>query len=141
MPVRITWDARPGQQWWGTVEHMPTQVIALGTRTVGEVSTIIQNPNHDLLPGVSVNATITSRVQKDAVSIPKAALRTLNGGPGAYVLKARELKWTSVKTGVSDVNNVEILSGLQVGQYVADRVVEPSDAEIKNGMRVRPLKD
>lgn len=141
LPVRITWDARPGQQWWGKVEHMPTEVIALGTRTVGEVSTIIQNPNHDLLPGVSVNATIVSRVQKDAMSIPKAALRTLNGNSGAYVLKGGSLTWTRVQTGISDVNNVEILSGLRNGDLVADRVVEPSDAEIRAGMRVRPLKD
>ncbi|MBV9223641.1 MAG: efflux RND transporter periplasmic adaptor subunit, partial [Acidobacteriaceae bacterium] len=37
MPVMITWDARPGQKWWGEVNKLPTQVVALGTRTVGEI--------------------------------------------------------------------------------------------------------
>lgn len=141
MPVSITWDARPGQTWWGHVDKLPTQVIALGTRTVGEVTTIVDNPNHDLLPGVTVNATIVSQVVNDALSIPKAALRAMNGANGVYRLNGRSLVWTPVKTGVSDVNNVQILSGLKQGVRVADRVVEPSDAELRDGMRVRPTLD
>jgi HlyD family secretion protein len=141
LPVTITWDARPGQKWLGRVEKLPTEVIALGTRTVGEVTTIVQNPNHDLLPGVTVNATITSKLVNDALSIPKAALRTLRGANGVYTLHGDTLAWTPVRTGASDVNNVEILSGLQQGDRVADRVVEPSDAEIRNGLRVRALGD
>lgn len=134
--VRITWDARPGQTWWGRVDRLPTEVVALGTRTVGEVSTIVDNPNHDLLPGVTVNATIVSKVQPDALSIPKAALHTFNSRTGVYKLAGDKLEWTPVITGVSDVNYVEITSGLETGQLVADRVLEPSDAEIRNGMRV-----
>ncbi len=38
---------------------------------------------------------------------------------------------------MSDINNVQILDGLKQGDRVADRVVEPSDAEITNGMRVK----
>jgi HlyD family secretion protein len=138
MPVSITWDARPGQKWWGRVDKLPTQVIALGTRTVGEVTTVVDNPNHDLLPGVTVNATIISQVVKDALSIPKAGLRTINGTDGVYKLVGKTVVWTPVKTGVSDINNVQILSGIGPGDRVADRVLEPSDAEITNGMRVRP---
>ncbi len=137
LPVTITWDARPGQKWMGRVEKLPTEVIALGTRTVGEVTTVVDNPNHDLLPGVTVNVTITSQLVKDALSIPKAALRTLRAVDGVYKLQGNTLVWTPVKTGASDVNNVQILSGLQEGDRVADRVVEPSDAEISDGMRVR----
>lgn len=141
MPVSITWDARPGQTWWGHVDKVPTEVIALGTRTVGEVTTVVDNPNHDLLPGVTVNATVVSKVVKDALSIPKAALRTINGRNGVYQLNGRSIVWTPVTTGISDVNNVQILSGLQQGAKVADRVVEPTDAELNNGMRVRPAVD
>lgn len=139
LPVTITWDARPGQKWSGRVEKLPTEVIALGTRTVGEVTTVVDNPNHDLLPGVTVNATVTSKLVNDALSIPKAALRTLGGSNGVYKLRGDSLAWAPVKTGASDVNNVEILSGLQQGDRVADRVVEPSDAEIKDGIRVKAV--
>jgi len=138
MPVRITWDARPGQEWWGSVDRLPTEVVAQQTRTVGEVTTIVQNPNHDLLPGVTVNATIISAVAKDSLAIPKAALRTLRGASGVYKLSGKTAVWTPVKAGVSDVNNVQILSGLQLGDRVAE---QGGDIEIKNGMRVNPVLD
>jgi RND family efflux transporter MFP subunit len=141
MPVSITWDARPGQKWWGRVDRLPTQVVSLQARTVGEVTTIVNNPNHDLLPGVTVNATIISKVENDTLSIPKAALRTIRGSTGVYKLRGNSLVWTPVKTGISDINNVQILSGLELGDRVADRVIEPSDAEITNGMRVRAAID
>jgi len=137
MPVTITWDALPGKQWAGHVDRRPSQVIALGTRTVGEVATIVDNPNHDLLPGVTVNATIVSRVVKDAVSVPKAALRSMHGETGVYLLAGDRLRWTLVKAGPSDINNVEILSGVSTGDKVADRVVDPSDAELTDGLRVK----
>ena len=123
------------------MEKLPTQVTALGTRTVGEVTTTVDNPNHDLLPGVSVNALITSKVESNALSIPKGALRTVNAVTGAYKLTGNVITWTPIKPGISDVNNVQVLSGLTDGDRVADRVVEPSDAEIKNGMRVRAAEN
>lgn len=141
MPVTITWDARPGIKWHGHVDKLPTQVTALGTRTVGEVTTIVDNPNHDLIPGVTVNATITSMVVPDALTIPKAALRVIQGVDGVYKLVGDHLRWTPVKPGVSDINNVQILEGLRKDDKVADRVVEPSDAEIQNDMRVRATFD
>jgi HlyD family secretion protein len=139
MPVLITWDARPGQTWHGQVDKLPTEVISLNTRTVGEVTTIVDNPNHDLLPGVTVNVVIISDVAKNALAIPKAALRILDGQPGVYKLINDHIVWTPVKTGVSDINNVQILAGLAAGDRVADRIIAPSDAELRNGMRVRPV--
>jgi len=138
MPVRITWDAHPGREWWGRVDRLPTQVVAQGTRTVGEVTTIVENPNHDLLPGVTVNVTVVSAVVKNAIAIPKAALRTLRGAPGVYLLSGKTVAWKSVKTGVSDVNNVQILSGLRLGDRVAE---QNGDIEIRNGMRVNAILD
>ena len=141
-PVAITWEAHPGKKWWGHVEKLPTEVITLGTRTVGEVSTVIDNPDHDLLPGVTVNATIISKVATNALMIPKAALRNVNGKNGTYRLSATNaLQWVPVEAGISDINNVQILSGLQAGDRVIDRVVDPSDAEMNPGMRVRVTTD
>jgi hypothetical protein len=42
-----------------------------------------------------------------------------------------------VKAGASDISNVEILSGVSDGDKVAERVVEPSDAELMDGLRVK----
>ena len=141
IPVVITWDARPGQKWTGRVEKLPTEVVALGTRSVGEVTTIVENPNHDLLPGVTVNVTLISKVVDNALLIPKGALRNMRGQDGVFRLSGNTLQWVPVQAGISDVNNVQVLSGLREGEQVADRVVEPSDAEITNGLRVRAVTD
>ncbi len=139
MPVSITSDSRPGAKWWGKVDKLPTQIVPLQSRTVGEVSTIIENPRHDLLPGVSVDAHIVSKVVKNALIVPKAALRRLGNTDGVYKLNGDVISWTVVHPGISDINNVQIFSGLKRGDRVADRIVDPPDAEIRDGMRVKPV--
>jgi multidrug efflux pump subunit AcrA (membrane-fusion protein) len=99
------------------------------------VTTIVDNPNHELLPGVTVNANVISAVEKDAVAMPKQALNRLRGTEGVYKLSGNTIVWTPVKTGVSDINNVQILSGLKPG----DRVALPGETELKSGMTVRVL--
>jgi HlyD family secretion protein len=139
MPVVITSESRPGQKWTGHVDKLPTEVTSLNTRTVGEVSTVIDNPRHDLLPGVSVDASIISKVVNDALVVPKAALRRSGSADGVYRLEGKVIKWTVVRAGISDINNVQILSGLKDGELVADRIIDPSDAEIRDGMRVKAV--
>ena len=123
----------------GESGQLPTQIVPLQSRTIGEVSTIIQNPRHDLLPGVSVDAHIISKVVDHALIVPKAALRRLGNTDGVYKLNGDTITWTIVHAGISDINNVQIFSGLKQGDYVADRIVDPPDAEIRDGMRVKPV--
>ncbi|MDE3195723.1 MAG: efflux RND transporter periplasmic adaptor subunit [Acidobacteriota bacterium] len=134
-PVRITWDALPGREWTGTVEKKPTEIVALGSRQVGEVLCTIGNPNHDLAPGANVNAFIQAQVAQNTLTIPKTAVRR-DQGTGVYVLQPdRTIKWQAVKTGIGDALRVEILSGLHEG----DAVAEPSDLVLKSGMEVKPV--
>ena len=35
-PVRITWDAKPGQEWTGAVQKLPTKIFASRSRHCGE---------------------------------------------------------------------------------------------------------
>jgi HlyD family secretion protein len=137
MAVDFTWEAHPGRHWWGTVEKLPTEVVPLDTRRVGEVTAIVDNPNHDLLPNVTVNATVVSAVAKNALAIPKPALNRLGNRDGVYKLNGNTIVWTPVQTGVSDVNNVQILSGLQLG----DRVALRGDTELTSGMQVTALRN
>jgi HlyD family secretion protein len=133
--VRITWDALPGKEWTGTVEKRPSEVVALGTRQVGEVLCTINNPNHEIVPGTNVNAFILTQVVPNALTIPKTAVRRENG-IGVYLLrKDNTIGWQSVKTGVSDALRVEAVSGLHDG----DAVAQPSDRALKDGMKVVPV--
>ena len=132
--VRITWDALPGKEWFGVVEKRPTEVIALGTRQVGEVLCTINNPMRELVPGTNVNAFILTQVVEKALTIPKACVRR-DGTIGVFLLQNDMLKWQPVKTGVSDALRVEVVMGLTDGDLVAI----PSDQGLRNGQKVIPV--
>lgn len=134
-PVRITWDAQPGREWLGTVEKLPTQVIALGARQVGEVLATIHNQDHDLIPGTNVNAFILTQVVDNALTIPKTAVRR-ERGTGVYVLQKDDtVKWVNIATGASDALRVQVMNGLNDG----DAVMLPSDQTVHDSTRVTPL--
>lgn len=133
--VRITWDALPGKEWTGLVEKRPTEVIALGTRQVGEVLCTVDNPMRELVPGTNVNAFILTQVIENALTVPKAAVRR-DGGIGVFVLqKDNTVKWQPVVTGASDALHVEVVKGLRDG----DAVSEATDQNLKNGQKVNPI--
>jgi RND family efflux transporter MFP subunit len=132
--VRITWDALPGKEWNGAVERRPTEVIALGTRQVGEVLCTVGNPTRELAPGTNVNAFILTQVANNALTIPKPAVRR-DAGIGVFVLQPDStLKWQPVTTGASDALRVEILKGLADG----DAVANAADVVLKSGQKVIP---
>lgn len=138
LPVEITWQARPGRKWSGRVTQMPTEIVPLQTRQVGVVTCIIDNPGHELLPGTNVDVVIISSVVNNAISIPKQALQSTAEQSGVFKLVAGDrLHWQPVTTGVSNVTNIEIKSGLRPG----DRVALPSDVALTNGMRVKVVAD
>ena len=134
-PVTITWDALPGRKWDGTVERKPTEIRAEGTRQIGEVLCTIENPHRELIPGTNVNAEIRTSVVKNALTIPKEALRREPGGVGVYVLRGDVLAWQPVVTGASSVTRLQVVRGLADG----DSVALPTDTPLKAGLRVRAV--
>jgi len=132
--VRITWDALPGKEWTGIVEKRPTEVIALGSRQVGEVLCTIGNPMRELVPGTNINAFILTQVVENALTIPKAAVRR-DGAIGVFLLqKDNTLKWQPITTGASDALRVEVITGLADG----DAVAQPTEQTLKAGQKVTP---
>ncbi len=131
MPVVITWDALPGRSWKGDVETTPTQVVALGTRQVGEVICTIENPGLELLPGTNVNAEIQTQVAESALTIPKEAVRRNAGNElGVLVLRGGRVEWRRVQLGASSVTRTAVTSGLSEGEMVA------LSADVHSGDRV-----
>jgi HlyD family secretion protein len=134
MPVRITWDGLPGRVWNGTVERLPTEVVSLASRQVGEVWATIANDQHDLVPGTTVYVEIKTNVAPNALIIPKAAMRHDRDPAGVFVLRDNHVVWQSLVTGPSDVSNTTVKQGLKEGELV----MLPTDQPIKLGDRVRP---
>jgi multidrug efflux pump subunit AcrA (membrane-fusion protein) len=133
-PVTLTWDAKPGREWKGAVEKVPSAISTLGTRQVGEVQCVIENPDLDLLPGSNINAFIRVGVAENAVSVPKAALRRENNQTGVFVLQGGEVAWRPVRLGISSLVRVQVLEGLKEG----DAVALPTERPLKTGFKVEP---
>jgi HlyD family secretion protein len=134
-PVTITWDALPRHVWQGRVEQRPSNIVALGTRQVGEVLCTISNPGRDLLPGTNVDAKIRTATVRDALTIPKECLRRDSGGVRVFVLRGGCLEWQPVTTGVSSTTHIEITKGLKEG----DAVALPTELTLHAGEAVTPV--
>ena len=118
-PILIKWDAKPGQVWHGHIERVPITIINSGTRNVGEVFIHIDDMDGQLLPETHVTVTATTSSQSNALSIPREALRSENGKTYVFKIDGDELKKTFVVTGALNLTQVAIVSGLQVGDWVA----------------------
>jgi len=135
MPVTITWDAMPGRRWDGVVDKMPAQIVALGTRQVGEVICAIRNPDLLLLPGTNINAEIVSQVVDNGLVIPKEAIRKENNQVGIYRLRGERVEWRPIQLGASSVTRAAVLQGLAEGDLVA----LAAEAPLHDGDRVQPV--
>jgi HlyD family secretion protein len=135
-PVTINWDALPGRDWQGRVERKPSNIVALGSRQVGEVLCTIDNPGRVLLPGTNVDAHIRTATVDRALTIPKECLRRDAHGVGVFALSGGRLVWRAVDTGASSLTRVQIVAGLAEG----DEVALPTELTLHDGEMVKPLR-
>jgi len=141
--VEITWDALPNQAWYGRTEQIPKQVVARGTRSVGEVLCSVENAKLELLPNTNVNVRIHLRERPNALVVPRGAVQ-LEGtrrfvfvvaGGGLGVGPSR-LQKRAIQVGIASATNYEVLDGLREGETVA----LPGDVELKDDMAVRVVQ-
>ena len=135
--VEITWDALPSKTWEGRTEQIPKQVVPRGTRSVGEVLCSVANDKLELLPNININVRIHLRERRNALVVPRGAVRIEgtrryvymvgNGGLGLRLHK-RE-----IKVGIASATKYEVLEGLSGGETVA----LPGDIELRDAMAVR----
>ena len=134
-PVTITWDALPGVSWSGAVDKLPTEIVPLGTRQVGEVLCAIENPNGKLSPGSNVIAEIRTGVAPNALTIPKECIRREATQSGVFQLNGDQVVWRKVELGASSATRSQVTAGLKEGDWVALPVERP----LKDGDRIKPV--
>jgi HlyD family secretion protein len=117
------------------VDKLPTLVEPLGTRQVGEVGCIIENPDRDLLPIANITADIEASEVANVLALPKEAIRRQGSETGVFLLQGDRVAWRKVSLGVSSYTRTQVLSGLNEG----DAVALPTEKTLKNGTRVEPV--
>lgn len=121
--ITVTWDALPGRTWTGRMTQVPRQVVAHGTRTVGEVLCPVNNDDQRLIPNTNVNVRIALAERTNVLVVPRGAI--LFEGSHRYVFVVESgtpsstLHKREVQLGISDSTHYEILGGLKEGDVVA----------------------
>ena len=139
-PVKITWDALPNRTWLGKTSVIPKQVVARGTRSVGELLCEVNNEKLELLPNVNVTVRINSRERSNVLTVPRGAVDATGGQRFVFVVQQNQfgvgksrLEKREIHVGIADATSYEVVSGLTE----KDLVALPGDVDLKDGMAVR----
>ncbi len=138
--VEISWDALPARVWYGRTEQVPKQVVARGTRSVGEVLCSVDNSKLELIPNINVNVLVHLRERKNALVVPRGAVQIEGSRRFVYVvtdagLRSR-LQKREIKVGIASATSYEVVDGLGEGEMVA----LPGAVDLRDGLGVRVVQ-
>jgi HlyD family secretion protein len=136
--VEIKWDATPGRAWEGTLIRVPTSVTMVGTRTVGEITSEIDNADRKLLPNVNVNVSIISARHDNALTVSREAVHDFDGKRYIYKIADDKIETLEVQTGLSSLTRVEVVKGIPEGALIALGAVNAQP--LRNGMDVKVVE-
>jgi HlyD family secretion protein len=117
--IQVTWDAMPGRTWECTLGSVPTTLRLHGTRNVGETTCIVDNADRKLLPNVNVGVSIITAEHKDALAVPREAVRQDDSKPYLFQIVDNELRRRDIATSISNLTQVEITGGVPEKALVA----------------------
>jgi HlyD family secretion protein len=133
--VQITWDALPGQTWEGSLAWLPSTVVTLGSRNVGEITCLVNNRDHKLLPNINVNVNVITARAELAVVVPREAVHQEDGQRFVYQVVDGRLRRRNVQTGITTLTYIQITEGLARDAQVALGSVNAQ--ALREGMPVR----
>ena len=135
-PVRITADAYPDQTWEGEVDRLPTEIVSLETRRVGEVWCSVDNPGGELIPNLTVSVQLRSGAAENALTLPREAIEQDAGQPFVWVLGQNQTaEKRPVELGIQNAARTEITGGLDG----SEQVLLEGSASLTAGTRVVPV--
>ena len=109
----------------GGAPEMPGKVTVVSpaldpNSTTVQVWVQAPNPGSRLKPGSTVSLRIVAKTVKDALVVPKDAILTASDGTTSVMVIGQDgqAHQTSVKTGIREGGEVQILSGLRKGEQV-----------------------
>jgi HlyD family secretion protein len=140
-------DALPNKEYHGRVSEVGSKGFSRPQQpdvTFFNVEILLEDPDDDLRPGMSVRAEIGTAAHPQALVVPiQAVVERDRKDPGTgateeadvvFVVEGGKAVQRSVKTGISDETRVEILAGVKVGDKVVTgpyrslRDLEPDEA-------------
>ena len=141
--VEYTLDGYPDMTFKGKVKQIRITPTTVQNVVTYDVVVNVDNKDLKLKPGMTANVSIISSKKKNILMIPNSGLRftpnTDEDAPkykdqGIWILKNKEPERIKIKTGISDGENIEIVSGkLHEGQEVIIHEIDKA-----KGQKSRP---
>ena len=119
LPVRISVGALQNLHFDAALEYIAPKATESGGTNLFEIKASVNVPDSvTIRSGYSANAEIVLQEVRDVLTIPESAIQY--DGDKTYVLvkEAEEYVRRDVETGLSDGVNIEIKSGLELGETV-----------------------
>ena len=127
-PIKI--DAFPDRTLIGTVDFVAFKADP-ATKTF-LVRSVIDNPTHDIRPGMIGRVVFVRRIIPDAIAAPLFALVDKGGERIVFVEKDGVAESRIISIGVIEDDRIQITSGLDAG----DHLIVKGHTEVEDGMKV-----
>jgi RND family efflux transporter MFP subunit len=126
--VSIKTEAFPGEQFTGRIERI-APVFRKSTRQA-RIEMTIENPQHQLKPGMFIRTTVALTQISDATIIPQQALTIRDDRSGVFIVSedGQSVVWREVKVGIREGQRVQI-----EGRGLSGRVVNLGQQLLKDG--------
>ena len=116
LPASVLVEELPGRAFEGTITRS-SQALDESTKTM-LVEIDLENPGHELRPGMYATARLGLEKLTEAVLIPADAALVEKSGTSVFIIADGKAKKVPVKPGFNDGASVEILEGLSPDQQV-----------------------
>ncbi len=118
-PTSVTVDAYPNRQFTGKIAKIASVATVTDSVVTYQVTIGLDNyPAGMLKPQMTADVRIELGARRNVLLAPNEAVKQRRGGTQVVVLKEGKGEVRLVKTGVSDDEFTEIVSGLQDGETV-----------------------
>jgi RND family efflux transporter MFP subunit len=130
--VSLTTAAYPGEQFKGRIDRI-APVFRKSTRQA-RIEMNIDNPRHQLKPGMFIRATVVLAQETDAIIVPEQALTIREDKAGVFIVSedARSVVWREVKAGIREDGRVQIK-----GEGLSGRVVVLGQQMVDDGSPIK----
>jgi membrane fusion protein (multidrug efflux system) len=135
--VDVATDTYPGRMFTGKITAINPKVDA-DSRNV-QVQVAVDNPKHELLPGMFASVEVMAGKTQDHVTVPQAAVTFNPYGETVYLVHEKEkdadgkpvlaVKQVFVTSGETRGDQVSLVQGVKAG----DMVVTSGQMKLKNG--------
>jgi multidrug efflux pump subunit AcrA (membrane-fusion protein) len=86
---------------------------------VGDVTSLVANPDLKLLPNTNVSVSITTARDDNAIIVPREAVHQEDSRRYVYEVVNDKLRQQYVDTGISNLTVIEITRGIQPNASIA----------------------